>query len=656
MTKIYLFISDMKSRIILLLSTVLTLTTISIAGNPIRGFVVDIESSEPLPVANILIEGTMRGGTTNLDGYFVIDGLEPGVYNLLISYLGYNLKEEEVIITQELMPPLMIEMIPNVVQLEEVVVSVDEKDEIETRVSPLVSNIPMNMTTIRQMPSLGAEMDVLRAIQALPGVKASSEISSGIYVRGGSPSQSLILMDHNVVYNPSHMFGLFSTFNADAVKRIELMKGGFPAQYGGRSGSVLEIITNEGNRKKTEGMVSLGAVSARGSLEGPLPKQKGSYAVSARRTYLEPVMALIFDEDEDIPEYYFYDGNGKVNLDLTDKSTLTLAGYWGNDNLDLTFGPEGNSSSGYLNWGNRTFSSRFRQVLSRNAFLSANAAVSRYRSKSGLANEEVKLSESYDRLLDYSFKTDLEILGKNNHKLKMGIGANQYDFKLFIENIGVKEIDINTISNLYSSYIEDSWLINPLFEVKPGLRFYYYNPGEYFRIDPRLALVYFHQRNMRFKIVGGRYSQFINTLTFGEGASNFDMWVPVDETIDPSYSDQIVFGFEWEPRADLEFTAETYYTDMKNLVELNNVITEEIETTNDAFFDGGDGYAYGFEWMLRRKEGRLTGWLGYSLSWTKRRFSDTYLNNGNWFYPIWDRRHDIIATMNYALNHRWEIS
>ncbi len=648
----------MKLSKFYLMCAVLSLSTTAFAQfkNPIRGFVVDVTSAEPLPAANVSIENTPRGASTNLDGYFVIGNLEPRTYTLTASYIGYHPGRTTVELTDELMEPIRIELFPSSVQLDEVVYTFEEDDERETRLSPEVSVIPIDVGTIRTMPSLGGEMDVLRTLQQLPGVKASSDINSALYVRGGSPDQTLILMDHNVVYNPSHLFGLFSTFNADAVKRIELMKGGFPAEYGSRSGSVLEVITNEGNRKETEGMFSLGVLSSRGALEGPLSLLKGSYAVSARRTYMEPIIEYIREtQDIDLPDYYFYDANGKVNLDLTNKTTLTLAGYWGSDNFNLTAGPEDSPIDIDLIWGNRTFSSRLRQVLSRNLFLSVGAAVSRYQSKWAFINDGVVLEEATDRLVDYSFKTDLEFMGSEKHHLKTGIWISKYEFLLDMGVGDNKWVDIDDKTYNFSIYAQDRWRIHPMFEIQPGIRAYYHEAGDRYRVDPRLAMVFHYGPDKRFKAAGGRYTQWINLITFGEGMSSFDIWTPVDETMSVTYCDQIVLGFEWEPRQDLEFTTEIYYTDMNDLSTFNYLITDQSVDGSDAFING-DGFAYGIEWMLRRKTGRLTGWLGYSLSWTQRRFPDTYQNNGDWYYPKWDRRHDFVSTALYELNDRWDFS
>ncbi len=642
---------------LLFISTLLFANALSAqTRNPIRCFVVDATSGEPLPAANIVLVGTKRGASTNLDGYFVLGNLEPGIYTLEASYLGYHTARKRVVVTDVLMDPITIELVPSAVQLEEVVVAVEEEDDLETRQSPKVSIIPLDAGTLRKMPSLGGEMDVLRTLQQLPGVKASSDISSALYVRGGSPDQTLILMDHNVVYNPTHLFGLFSTFNADAVKRIDLMKGGFPAEYGGRSGSVLEVITNEGNRRETEGLVSLGVISARGALEGPLPHKIGSYAVSARRTYMEPILEAIRDiADIDLPDYYFYDANGKFNLDLSPKTTLTVAGYAGSDRMTFDTGPEDSPINLEMTWGNRTLSSRLRQVLSRTAYFSVSAAVSRYRSDWSITNDGADLESAVDQLYDYSLKSDLEFLGSENHQVKTGIWLSYYDLLLRITHSDQDFVDVDDDTYNFSVYVQDRWRIHSRWELQPGLRGYYHEKGDWIRFDPRLAVVFYYRPDMRFKIAGGRYTQWIDMITFGEGMSNFDIWTPIDETMKPTYCDQIVLGYEWEPRSDLEFTAETYYTDMNDVATFN-MLTDEKSVDGSHAFLFGEGYAYGLELMLRRKTGRLSGWVGYTLSWTKRRFPDTYLNDGDWFYPKWDRRHDFIATAMYELSPRWDLS
>ena len=648
----------MNRNTLYFLVTVVTLLLLVDTGHTasIRGFVVDGASREPLPVATVLVKNTDLGASTNLDGYFVINFIEQDDYTLLVSYIGYHSREIDVSVIEGSEEQLVIEILPSSVVLEEAVVTVKKDEAGEHRLKPQVSTVTVDSKIIRTMPSLGAEMDVLRAMQTIPGVKASSDLSAALHVRGGSPDQTLILMDHNVVYNPSHLFGLFSTFNADAVKHLELMKGGFPAMYGGRCGSVLEVITNDGNRNEYEGLFSIGLISARLSLEGPLPGKKGSFAGSLRRTYMDPLLNLMRKSyDIDLPDYYFYDGNGKVNLDLTDRTTLTMAGYWGNDNLDFDFGPEDTRVKAYMYWGNRTFTSRIRHALGRSSYVSAGAAVSRYRSQWGFSNEDVLLGQARERLTDYSARTDYEFLGFRNHHLRTGLMYDFYDVHFREESEDIVYVDIDTAAHNISGYIQDNWKLGSFIELQPGLRGYYHSGGEYKRVDPRLAMVYHYDPSIRFKVAGGRYTQWMNVMSASEGGSDvFDVWFPVDGSVEPTYTNQIVLGFEWDREDGYEFTTETYYTDLHNVVAFRPMV-DEGEVSADAFVLG-EGYSKGIEFMVQKKKGRLNGWLGYTLSWTERSFpAESYINSGDWFFPKWDRRHDFTVVTNYKLSRSWDI-
>ena len=631
------------------------------AAVPLRGFVIDATSGEPLPVANVMIPALSRGSATNLDGFFAIPNLEPGTYTLQISYLGYHGAETDIEVSDRLMDPITIELTPESVVLEEVVYTVKELDEKQLRESPRVSTMPMDAPTIRSMPSLGAEMDVLRAMQAIPGVKASSEISSALYVRGGSADMTLLQMDQSTVYNPSHLFGLFSTFNADAVKHIQLMKGGFPAEYGGRSGSVLEVVTNEGNRRETEGLVSVGIVSARAALEGPLPKKRGSYAISGRRTYFDMLIDALrksSDEYKDLPDYFFYDGNGKINLDLTGKTTLTLGGYIGLDILTAEMGPDDSRLDMKTYWGNQTSTTRLRHVLGDYGFITFGVADSQYLSGFEVSNEVTMLIKFKNRFRDTALRTDFEFYAFTNHRLKTGVEAHRYSVHVTNQNEDVTFMSIDTTNWNIAHYLQDTWKIGAQFELMPGLRWYWHQDGNFYRFDPRMAAVYHYNERTRIKLAGGRYHQFVDIFNPAGGGSDFasflDIWMTNDGSVEPMYADQIVFGFEHDPRPDLEFTLETYYSDLREINEYNNSI-DRGQNYADAFFKG-NGYAYGFEWMLRQKAGRLTGWIGYSLAWSKRRFPESYINLGDWYFPNWDRRHDFIAVGTYKLSKRWDMS
>ncbi|MFH0766363.1 MAG: TonB-dependent receptor [Calditrichota bacterium] len=619
----------------------------------LSGYIVDAFSDEPLPAAAVAVQGTDRGASANLDGFYVLDQLPTGTYKLIISHLGYLTVEKEITLKQGQIRRLNISLPPSRVQLAEAIVTHHKEEGGDERLNPKVSTVPVEAKFIRLMPSLGAEMDVLRALQTIPGVKSSSDISSALYVRGGSPDQTLILMDHNVVYNPSHLFGIFSTFNADAVKHLELMKGGFASEYGGRSGSVLEVICNEGNRKSAQGLSSLGIVSARASLEGPLPQQRGSYAGSFRRTYLDPMLDVIRKQGIDLPDYYFYDANGKFNYDITPRTTLTMAGYWGDDLLDLDFGPKDTRLYMLMGWGNRTLSARLRQAVGSSMFLSTAAAFSRYHSEWIFENEGILFDKATDELIDWSYRTDFEYY-HGNHALKTGALISQYNIRFKEESQNLVYVDVDESTVNYSFYVQDHWRVHPMLEVKPGLRFYYHEAGEHTALDPRLAMVYHYDRNLRFKLAGGRYSQFINLITFGEGFSNFDVWIPIDKSMPPTHSNQVITGVELDSRYDLEHTLEAYFTDMNHIATFDPM-ADRGEVAQDAFVQG-DGEAYGVEWTTRKKTGRFNGWIGYSLSWVRQRYPHSLVNDGAWFFPKWDRRHDFVAVVNYPLSRTWEFS
>ncbi|MDP8208128.1 MAG: TonB-dependent receptor [Candidatus Electryonea clarkiae] len=647
----------MFKQILTILILICVMTSHVFAKGNVRGFVIDATSGEPLPVANVVVLGEQRGSTTNLDGFFAIPNLETGSYALSVSYLGYHRAELTVTISEGASDPVTIELLPVSVILEEVVFTVKEKDNDKARQSARVSTIPIDANTIRNMPSLGAEVDVLRAMQAIPGVKASSDISSALYVRGGSSDMTLIQMDQSTVYNPSHLFGIFSTFNGDAVKHIELMKGAFPAEYGGRAGSVLEVVTNDGNRKKMEGLFSIGLVSARGAIEGPLPNKRGSYALSGRRTYLEPIISMMKNASEemaDLPDYYFYDGNGKVNIDIGNKTTLTVGGYLGQDDLQSEFGPDDSKFQLGTNWGNRTFASRLRHIISDNGFLTLGIAYSRYNSGFDMENDGVFIQEFKNRFRDRAFRGDYEYLGYTNQKIKTGIDLHIYDVEVLNRFQEDTFVNIDTTNFTLSYYIQNEWKINSQFELLPGIRMNYHEDSDKVYVDPRLALLYHYDTKTRLKLAGGRYHQWVNIISFGEGGSFMDIWMPFDGSMDPMYSDQIVFGFENDPREDLEFTVEAYYNKYHNVLNYNNMVDRGFDMAS--VFLSGEGNAYGFEWMLHQKAGRLTGWTGYSLSWSKRRFTDTFINDGDWYYPKWDRRHDFVSVGTYKLTKNWDMS
>ncbi len=620
----------------------------------ICGFVVDGSNGEPLPMATVMIANDVLGSTTNLDGYFVIDVNSIAEYPLHVTYLGFKSEHRVVNVTDTLMPPLVIELQPAIINLEEAVILSEREKSSTRRKSPQISTEPLDSKILRLVPSLMGEMDMLRSLQMIPGVKSSSELSSALYIRGGSPDQTLIMMDHNTIYNPTHMFGLFSTFNTDAVKYVNLIKGGFPAEYEGRSGSVLEVITDEGNRKRTEGSFLIGFVSARASLQGPLSNNTGSYAVSFRRTIMDPIIDVMRKTTEsDLPDYYFYDFNGKINIDLTPRSTFSFSGYNGHDRLTYEFGAKESGLNARISWGNSTMAGRYRLILGKNLYFSLSGATSQYKSYLSFKNASVTLLEGENRLKDYSIKLDLEFLGSQKHRLKTGMLIKKYDYGVYTESESINYADFNGKSQTLAVYVQDNSWINHKFEIQSGIRGYFNSAGKHQQLDPRFSMVYHYSSELRLKMAIGRYTQLINVATFSELFSNFDVWIPLHKSRQPSYSNQAILGIEYD-FTEFDLTAEIYNTEMKNLTSFD-VLALNVKSPSEAFITG-NGRANGIEITARRNNGRFTGLAGYTFALTSRQFTDTYLNVGNAFYPRWDRRHEFALFSSYKLTQFWDFS
>ncbi|GBE29910.1 hypothetical protein BMS3Bbin04_00934 [bacterium BMS3Bbin04] len=312
-------------------------------------------------------------------------------------------------------------------------------------------------------------------------------------------------------------------------------------------------------------------------------------------------------------------------------------------------------------WGNRTAIARLRQVLSKTSFLTVGLAYSRYRSGAEVwdldetgEDSDNLLDDFRNRFNDIAVRADWELMGWRNHRIKTGVQVSQLSAEVREESEDLIWIDIDTSSVNVAYYLQDQWRINSMFEVQPGIRAVYHESGDYFGLDPRLALVYHHSPEMRFKLAGGRYHQFVNLISAGDMLSFYDIWLPYDGTVKATVMNQYVLGWEYDFHPQYEFTCETYYNDMENLVEFNRNI-DEADSFSEAFLEG-EGRSYGVELMLRKKAGRWNGWFGYSLSWSERRFPNTYQNDGDWYPPKWDRRNDFIGVTMYPLSENWDIS
>ena len=629
-------------------SYVKVLVLLAILPQPVRaatlsGFVADQSNGESLPYATVVLkgQGDPIGTLSNVDGYYAIRGvLADTEYALTISYIGYISFRDTLTLQAGETRRLDVQLQPEPIEVQEIVVEAKRGEE-EQRIQP--GFVEIETAQIREMPSIG-ETDILRTLHLLPGIQAASDISSGLYIRGGGPDQTLILLDQMPLYNPSHAFGFFSTFNPDAIRDMSLHKGAYPAQYGGRLGAVLDVHNKDGNRKGFEASGGVSIIAARLTLEGPI--KKGSWMVSGRRTYIDPILSLIRNEDTDVPAYYFFDLNAKLNRDFSDNDKVQISGYLGRDNLTFDIDTD---SFFRIRWGNTAFLGKWTHVFSPALFGNFVAASSHYSSKTDLNILDTRIL-FFNSIRDYTLKADLDWFASHDHAISGGVLATRYDFEFVQEFNQDDQLDLREKPNLLSLYMQDHWQPGTATDIRLGVRGNYFSEGDRIQIEPRLSMSY-RTGNYRWKAAGGAFHQYLQWVTT-EAFSGGDFWVPLDETVDPGRSWQGVVGVEWEPSERYQATVEAYYTDLANLVVLDNRVAADSDatTSEEVFVSGGTGYATGIEVFLQRRTGRLTGWIGYTLGWTRRTFAE--LNRGKAFPPKYDRRHDVSFVMQYRVG-KW---
>ena len=604
----------------------------------LSGFVSDADNGEALTRAAIAVEGLPLGAVSNNSGYYAVKQVPAGTHVVSASHAGYQTRWDTLRFGADEIVRLNLALVPKPVVGEQIAV---EAERISLRAKP-----------VQQLPALG-EADLLRSLQLLPGIQAVSDISSGLYVRGGGPDQTAILLDDIPLYNPSHLFGLFSTFNPDAIKEVNLYKGAYPATYGRTLGAVLDVSNREGNRKRTSGRGGVSLISGRLLTEGPVGQ--GSWMLAGRRTYLEPVLSAIRSRGVDIPlNYYFYDFNGKVNQRWSD-DTFTVSTYWGQDDLRLDL-EDDEESLVDLRWGNRALTARWTRVFSPALFGHFMAAGSSYESIIALRflDAPVRISNS---IRDWSLKGDLDYFANRNHTLSLGLLATLFEFHFARSFNERSQLDLRQEPVLLEGYVQDEWRPGATTRVQLGGRGTYFSVGccpssergtHRWHFAPRLALSQALSDKVRGKAAGGVYRQHLQLITT-EGFSGGDFWVPLDNTVEPGRSYQAVTGVEWTPSPRYQFSVEAYYTDLANLVTVDTEVPDDNEATHSeaVFKSGGTGWAKGLEVFLQRRTGALTGWIGYALGWTRRTFPE--LNDGRPFPPKHDRRHDLSFVASYKV-------
>ena len=634
---------------ILLVLALLTPISIFAQKASINGYITDKSSRETLLSANVALLETNRGTTTNTLGYFSLTNLEPGTYTIACSYIGFELFRKTVTLSENETLRLDIELEPNVVATEEIVVTSERIIEAQKN----IGTQDINTELITSLPKV-FEADVFRSIQLLPGVKAASDFSSGLYVRGGSPDQTLILLDRNTVYNPSHFFGFFSTFNPDAIKDVRLYKGGYPAEYGGRLSSVLTIYNKDGNRNRTEGTATLGMLASRVSIEGPY--KKGSWMFSARRSTLEPVLAALRSTSDNIPSsFYFLDFNGKVNFDATKNDKLSLAFYSGQDKVNFPFSDDAEFK---LNYGNRTLSGNWTHIFNEKLFSNFVLTGSQYFNYPELELGGTPI-ERRNNIYDYSIKADLEYLPNEKHELAIGVWAGTLTIRLNDRFDNEPSFSSRSHSRYSSLYISDTWRPTEKWKIVSGLRSSYLSDGNYMRLEPRLSLEYKATDRIRLQTAYGRYNQYLTLIT-NEAFSGFDVWLTADDGVKPSFGDQFIIGAKTIPFEGFGFDVELYYRTMNDIFELDPFLQDVSGLDYPELFRIGNGDAYGAEFFFEKRAGNLTGFVGYTFAYTWKKFND-YNNgidspdgSGRRYPPKYDRRNDVNLVLSYKLSRKWK--
>ena len=620
----------------------------------VAGYVRDAETGETLLGASVAVAGTQTGTITNTSGFYSLS-LPAGTVRIAVSYIGYAAATREATLTAGQTLRLDVALRPEGEELNEVTVTGDAARREEVR---RVGVAELSTETIRQLPSV-LEPDVFRSLQRLPGIKAASDFSSGLYIRGGSPDQTLILLDRTTVYNPTHFFGVFSTFNPDAIKDVRVYKGGYPSEYGGRLGSVVDIYNKDGNRVRTDGTASIGLLASRALIEGPIARRKdggtarGSYMFAARRSTLEPLLAALNRADIDgIPErFYFYDLNGKVGVDIGPSDRVSVSGYAGRDYVRVPFLED---ASVELRYGNATTSANWTHLFSNRVFSTFTGTVSRYDSNPIFTIAATRFDRPLT-LTDVSVKGDIEVAAGEAHRLRGGFWAGNFNLRLSRSFNGETNFRARINAPYVQAYAQDRWTPSPQLSIDGGLRASYFRDGNYLRLEPRINAEWRPVQRLRLQAGYGRYNQFL-TLISTEIFTGADLWLTAADGVPPSFGDQFVTGVKFDIAPRLRLDVEGYYRTMRDLFELDPYIQDPAGLSYAENFRFGDGYATGVETLLEGSVGRLQGFLGYTWSITRRRFPNAPRvgETPQYYAPKFDRTNDLNVVLSYPLGRGWK--
>lgn len=638
----------------------------------VSGFVREAGSGELLIGVNIYLPDHKTGTVTNTYGFFSLTLPEADSVEIIASYVGYSPQTRKISLLND--AELNFDLKSNIL-LDEVKVTAERAERISQ--SARMSTISVPVAQIKNIPSLLGEKDVFKVLQLMPGVQKGSEGSSGLYIRGGGPDQNLIILDDAIVYNASHLFGFFSLFNGDALKSIELTKGGFPARFGGRLSSVLEMNMKEGNKEKWHGEGGIGLISSRLTLEGPLIKNKSSILLSGRRTYADIILKPIIKAMEETNAgYYFYDLNAKINYDFGRKNKLYLSGYFGKDRFYAKYDEDEVKEEAGLEWGNATATLRWNHLFNNQLFSNTSFVFSDY--KFGITyklkdpvEDENYYAEYFSGIRDLTIKSDLDYLPSTKHWIKAGGIAILHRFTPYVfieidEPINLNKKQKKETYGLESGlYVEDTWQPVSNLKINGGLRLSHFLAGsrQYMFLEPRLSAAWKFNNDYALKASYASMNQYIHMISYTGISLPTDLWVPTTDRVRPQQSRQIAFGAVKDLTIpEISLSIEGYYKTMNHVLGYKEGASFlQLDETGDVRgvnwednVTSGKAWSYGLEFLVHKKEGRFSGWIGYTLSWTQMQFDS--LNFGKKFYARYDRRHDISLVGTFRLNKHITLS
>lgn len=650
----------------------------------ISGYIKDSLNGESLMQSTLFVEELKTGVAANEYGFYSIT-LPKGNYTIRVQYIGYAPIYRKILLDNNV--TMNFEMVSSAQITKEVVVTGQKADQNVKNTQ--VGRQEITIETAKVIPALLGEVDVLKSIQLLPGVMAAGEGNTGFYVRGGGPDQNLVLLDDATVYNTGHLFGFFSVFNSDAVKGISIEKGAMPAEYGGRISSVVDVKMKEGNMKSWQAEGGIGLIASRLTVQGPLWKNRCSMILSGRRTYIDiltkPLLKNVANGAFAGNAYYFYDINAKVNFRFSDRDRVFLSGYFGRDVFKFkdntgTFGLD-------FPWGNTTFTARWNHLFSEKLFANTEVMYNDYQFKANVSYLSVKFNV-HSSIKEVTAKTVFDFFPAVNHKVKFGA---QYQYRIFTPYTASGSADTTNFANenSYKKYghetaifIQDEIDFNDKIRVNFGIRASMFNlvgpfkkvefsetgialdtlefaKGKniktYFGIEPRISSRFQVAKNTSIKAGLSVTNQYVHLVSSSVTTLPLDIWVPSSLKIKPQIGAQVSLGV-YQNFLDnmLETYIEGYYKHMWNQIEYSETSVSNINVDLEDQFTFGRGWSYGAEFFIKKAKGKFTGWIGYTLAWTQRKFP--HLNNGETFSAKYDRRHDLSVVLMYDINKRWNVS